>query len=211
MIKSYLSIIFLGLQALCFSQIDNKTYNDLDIKPSAQSGNKDPMTIVRNNLQYPMIAAEYGISGTVLIGFVINSNREVTDVEIINSVHESIDKEALTVFNLTLKSWIPGKKDGQAVDSYYEFPINFILQGKGIKKANYFYKNADKYYGKSDYSKAIEYLEQVRMRKPYDFNYLNKLAISYSMTGDLDKACAYWRRLEFLNQSVDQKYLESCN
>ena len=81
---------------------------------------------IRENLRYPSIAAENGISGRVIVQFIVNEQGRVSDVVIAASVDPALDKEALRVV-LSSPLWTPGKQRGRPVRVFYTFPINFVL------------------------------------------------------------------------------------
>lgn len=82
--------------------------------------------IVRN-LRYPEIAAENGISGRVIIQFMVDKTGSVVNIEITRGVDPALDKEARRVVASSPK-WIPGKQRGKPVNVMFYFPINFVLQ-----------------------------------------------------------------------------------
>ncbi len=82
---------------------------------------------IAQNLQYPEIAAENGISGRVFVQFAVNSAGKVVDAKVVRGVDPALDKEALRVVNSS-PQWEPGKQRGKAVKVQFTFPINFVLQ-----------------------------------------------------------------------------------
>ena len=82
---------------------------------------------VMKNLQYPEIAAENGISGTVYVQFVVEPTGMVNKVTIMRSVDPSLDKEAIRVVKTSPK-WVAGKQRGKSVRVAFTFPIKFVLQ-----------------------------------------------------------------------------------
>jgi protein TonB len=91
----------------------------------------DPATEFRKyiaqNLRYPEIAAENGISGRVIVQFAVNKVGQVVDANIVRSVDPALDKEAIRVV-MSSPKWTPGKQRGKAVKVLFTFPINFVLQ-----------------------------------------------------------------------------------
>lgn len=81
---------------------------------------------ISNAVKYPEGAKEKGISGTVYITFVVNEQGKVVDAKIARGVDASLDKEALRVVK-QLKTWTPGKMNGEAVKVSYTVPIKFAL------------------------------------------------------------------------------------
>ncbi len=82
---------------------------------------------IQQNLKYPQIAAENGISGRVFVYFVVNEKGEVTSARVVRGVDPSLDKEALRVV-MSSPKWTPGKQRGKPVRVAFTFPIVFVLQ-----------------------------------------------------------------------------------
>jgi protein TonB len=78
------------------------------------------------NLRYPEIAAENGISGKVFVKFAVNSKGKVVDVVILRGVDPSLDKEAIRVVKSS-PMWTPGKQRGKEVKVQFTFPVYFVL------------------------------------------------------------------------------------
>lgn len=91
----------------------------------------DPATEFRKyiaqNLRYPEIAAENGISGRVIVQFAVSRVGQVEDAVVVRSVDPALDKEAIRVV-MSSPKWTPGKQRGKAVKVLFTFPINFVLQ-----------------------------------------------------------------------------------
>lgn len=82
---------------------------------------------IAQNLEYPEIAAENGISGRVIVQFAVNNRGKVVDAVVVRSVDPALDKEAIRVV-MASPPWSPGKQRGKAVKVLFTFPINFVLQ-----------------------------------------------------------------------------------
>ena len=91
----------------------------------------DPATEFRKyiaqNLRYPEIAAENGISGRVIVQFAVDKTGNVVDAVVVRSIDPALDKEAIRVV-MSSPKWTPGKQRGKAVKVLFTFPINFVLQ-----------------------------------------------------------------------------------
>jgi len=91
----------------------------------------DPATEFRKyiaqNLRYPEIAAENGISGRVIVQFAVNRTGQVVDAVVVRSVDPALDREAVRVV-MSSPTWTPGRQRGKAVKVLFTFPINFVLQ-----------------------------------------------------------------------------------
>ena len=82
---------------------------------------------VANNLQYPQIALENGISGKVIVQFTVDTHGDVVDAVVFRGVDPALDKEALRVVRSSPK-WTPGKQRGKPVNVRFTYPIIFVLQ-----------------------------------------------------------------------------------
>jgi TonB family protein len=78
-------------------------------------------------IQYPETARENGIQGTVFVGFTIQADGKITDVDLVRGVHKLLDEEAIRVVK-SIPQWMPAIHDGKPVASRYTWPIHFILR-----------------------------------------------------------------------------------
>ena len=81
---------------------------------------------IGENLEYPMIAMENGITGKVFVSFIVDKGGQVTNAHVVRGVDPSLDKEALRVVNASA-SWTPGKQRGRPVQVSLTLPIGFSL------------------------------------------------------------------------------------
>jgi len=96
--------------------------------PTFQGQSSDAFRIyIQQNLKYPIIAQENGISGRVFVQFDVNGRGEVTNAVVVRGVDPSLDKEALRVVKSS-PQWTPGKQRGRPVRVRFTFPIVFQLQ-----------------------------------------------------------------------------------
>ncbi len=82
---------------------------------------------IADNLKYPEIAAENGISGKVYVRFIVEKDGSVSHAEVVRGVDPVLDAEALRVIKESPK-WKPGKQRGKKVRVTFTFPISFVLQ-----------------------------------------------------------------------------------
>ena len=94
--------------------------------PEFPGGDVALRTYIAQNVKYPEIAKENGLSGKVFVQFVINQKGEVQDVKIARGVDPALDKEAIRVVQ-GLPKWKPGSQRGKQVRVSYTVPINFQL------------------------------------------------------------------------------------
>ena len=67
---------------------------------------------------------EDGISGRVIVSFVINENGQVTDPAVLRRVDKDLDKEAIRIIK-SMPRWIPGEHKGKKVKVRLTLPVQF--------------------------------------------------------------------------------------
>ena len=106
---------------------ENKVFDVVEQMPSFPGGMPALMQWLSQNIKYPVIAAENGVQGRVIVQFVVEKDGSVTDVHVAKSVDPSLDKEATRVVK-AMPKWNPGKQNGSAVRVKYTVPVMFKLQ-----------------------------------------------------------------------------------
>ena len=95
--------------------------------PEFPGGMQKLMKYFSDNVRYPVVAAENGIQGRVIVQFVVNQDGSIVDPVVVRGVDSHLDKEALRVIQMMPK-WKPGKQRGKAVRVKYTVPVMFRLQ-----------------------------------------------------------------------------------
>lgn len=98
----------------------------IEEKPEFPGGERAMLEWVMKNTKYPEISREMGVTGKVCVNFIINKDGKVTKVELLNSIDEYLDKEALRVIS-SMPDWKPGKNNGKNVNVSFRLPIKFTL------------------------------------------------------------------------------------
>ncbi len=81
---------------------------------------------IQENIQYPIMALENDIQGTVYVQFVVDAEGNVVKPEILRGVDPLLDKEALRVVGSSPK-WKPAKMGGKIVKANQTVPVKFQL------------------------------------------------------------------------------------
>lgn len=102
------------------------TLSNID-SPPLIIGIENPGQFISRNLRYPVGAFEKGISGRVLISFIVDKDGSTCDFKVIKGVYRDLDAEALRVTKILDKNWFPAKKDGHAITIEYFITISFVL------------------------------------------------------------------------------------
>lgn len=106
---------------------ETKIFTVVEQMPMYPGGDAALMGYLRDNINYPTIAAENGVQGRVVVGFVVERDGSITDVKILRGVDPSLDREAMRVVK-SMPRWNPGKQNGSAVRVKYQVPVSFRLQ-----------------------------------------------------------------------------------
>lgn len=87
------------------------------------------MKYMQQNVQYPPMAREAGISGKCFLKFVVNETGEISNVEVLKGVPgcSDCDKEAIRVVK-SMPKWKAAKMTGRAVKCYFNLPFSFKIQ-----------------------------------------------------------------------------------
>lgn len=86
---------------------------------------------LNKKLQYPILAQEIAMRGTVMVQFVVDKEGNISDVSAISGP-ELLRAEAVRVIRKSGK-WIPGMNNGVYVKSYKKQPITFRMTEEGWK------------------------------------------------------------------------------
>jgi protein TonB len=104
---------------------EDKIFDVVEQAPTFKEG--DVRAWLAKNLQYPAVAAENGISGRVVVGFVVERDGSISHVQVLRGVDPSLDKEAVRVVK-AMPKWNPGMQNGSPVRVKYNVPVQFKLQ-----------------------------------------------------------------------------------
>ena len=95
--------------------------------PTFQGGDLNTFrTWVQGRLQYPRLASENNIAGTVTLQFVIERDGSLSNITVLASPDKSLTDEAIRVLNSSPK-WEPGKQRNRPVRVYYILPVVYQL------------------------------------------------------------------------------------
>lgn len=112
-------------------KVDRKEPEILDLvdEPAEfPGGHVALLKYLAENIRYPEIAKELGVSGKHSLQFVVNENGYISNVKVtaITPNCPECDAEVIRVVK-AMPNWIPAKNNGKAVKSWYSLPINIEL------------------------------------------------------------------------------------
>ena len=108
----------------------NAVYIVVEDMPEFPGGASAILDYLSKNVRYPEACRKDSIQGRVIIFFVVERDGSISNAEVIKSVHEQLDAEALRVVR-AMPKWKPGRQCGVALRVRYGIPVNFRLDGSG--------------------------------------------------------------------------------
>jgi protein TonB len=106
---------------------DEKPLLVVEQNPEFQGGYESMLKFLHDKMQYPTLAQESGIQGTVFVQFVVSKTGKISNVKILRGIGGGCDEEAVRVVK-EMPNWIPGRQNGQAVPVMFQIPVKFQLQ-----------------------------------------------------------------------------------
>ena len=106
-----------------------------DQLPEFPGGIQAMMKFLSTNIKYPVEAQKKGISGRVIVQFVIMEDGTLDQAKVIRGVNPLLDEEALRVVK-SMPKWKPGMDRGEAVKVRFTAPIMFNLSKKDTPRPN---------------------------------------------------------------------------
>ena len=101
--------------------------------PEYPGGQEALLQFISKETKYPTEALGQGITGKVLVQFIVEKSGKVDSVLIKRSAHPLLDREALRVVG-SLGDWVPGTQDGKAVPVKFILPISFTLPSGDLER-----------------------------------------------------------------------------
>ncbi len=108
---------------------DNTTYDLAGVQkpPTFPGGEYDLLKFLAENIHYPAMARDAGISGNVAITFVVNKDGSVSDAQVLKDIGGGCGKEAMRVIAL-MPRWSPGEANSHPVKVRFTLPVRFRLE-----------------------------------------------------------------------------------
>ncbi|PKQ60532.1 hypothetical protein BZG02_18890 [Labilibaculum filiforme] len=107
--------------------LPTNTYANADSLAVYTGGEEAYSKALANNIVYPTICQENGITGRVLVVFAINEHGIPTEIQILKGENQYFNEAAISAIQ-KCKDWTPAFKNGQVVKVYNIAPVNFKLQ-----------------------------------------------------------------------------------
>ncbi len=103
------------------------TFMIVEDMPKFRGGGIDKFrNYVQKTAEYPTVAQENGIEGTVYVKFVVDEKGSILGLEVVRGVDPALNNEAREVI-AQAPEWEPGKQRGQPVRVQFTIPVVFNL------------------------------------------------------------------------------------
>jgi len=116
------------------SQTD-EPFTYVEHMPTFPEGQQAMYKFIYERIKYPATARENGISGVVVIQFVVSKEGDIQNAKVLRGIGGGCNEEALRVIN-EMPRWNPGQHDGRNVSVTFTLPIKFVLQDPKPNTAN---------------------------------------------------------------------------
>ncbi|MES2808953.1 MAG: energy transducer TonB [Bacteroidota bacterium] len=95
--------------------------------PEPMNGIQGWTKFLQNTIRYPGVASTNGISGKVIVSFIVEKDGQLTSFKLERGQGYGLDEEAIRVLKLA-KPWKPGMQNGRPVRVKLTLPIAFMLE-----------------------------------------------------------------------------------
>lgn len=108
------------------SMQDTPVLTLVELMPSFKGGEEAMYKWLSEYINYPQAAKETGITGMVIITFIVEKNGSITNAKILKGIGGGCEEEALRVIR-AMPKWNPGKQKGVPVRVQFTLPVKFTL------------------------------------------------------------------------------------
>ena len=116
-----------GPAAIAEEPKEEEPFAYVEQMPTFPDGTEAMYKYIYDKIKYPAIARENGISGQVIVQFVVAKDGEIKNARVVRGIGGGCNEEALRVVN-GMPRWKPGMHNGRAVPVTFTLPIKFVLQ-----------------------------------------------------------------------------------
>lgn len=110
---------------------DLRIYSQVDSMPHYIGGDKELFKFISSNLVYPPLDLHLGISGKVVLSYIIEKDGTFSNIAVISPVSPRIDREAVRVLRLSHK-WEPAMVAGKPVRMRSTIPVSFLIKAPRV-------------------------------------------------------------------------------
>lgn len=106
----------------------DKVYSYADKMPAFPGGEEALMNYLHTHIHYPKVAREDGISGTIVVQFIVDKDGSLSDIHTRGKQKGGgLEEESIDIVK-NMPKWIPGSEKGVKVNVQYALPVRYVLQ-----------------------------------------------------------------------------------
>ena len=106
---------------------EEEIFTVVENEPEFPGGMEALYKYLAQNIKYPQLARENGITGKVYVTFVVEKDGSIANPKILRDIGGGCGAEAIRVVK-SMPKWTPGKQRGKAVRVQFNLPVNFNLK-----------------------------------------------------------------------------------
>jgi len=97
--------------------------------PEFPGGWESMLKFIKDNFNYPVLAQQSGIEGTVFVQFLVYKTGRIKLIQVLRGIGGGCDEEAVRIIRM-MPDWIPAYSHGIAYPNIFQIPIKFQLSKK---------------------------------------------------------------------------------
>ena len=108
-------------------ETETQIFTVVENEPEFPGGMEALYKYLAQNIKYPQLARDNGITGKVYVTFVVERDGSIANPKILRDIGGGCGAEAIRVVK-AMPKWTPGKQRGKAVRVQFNLPVNFNLK-----------------------------------------------------------------------------------
>ncbi|MCB0429883.1 MAG: TonB family protein [Flavobacteriales bacterium] len=159
------------------------------------------------HITYPADAMEMGITGTVIVSFIVERDGSLSDIQIMKQVDSLLADEAIRVVK-EMPKWEPGIQRGKLVRTKFMLPLRFALDDDAPTPPEQIVNMGMKLVEEGEHDRAILYFNEAINRQPDLAQAHYELGHAYQLKGETEKACEAFAKAAELGDADARKKTE---
>ena len=108
-------------------EAETQIFTVVENDPEFPGGMEALYKYLAQNIKYPQLARDNGITGKVYVTFVVERDGSIANPKVLRDIGGGCGQEAIRVVK-SMPKWTPGKQRGKAVRVQFNLPVNFSLK-----------------------------------------------------------------------------------
>lgn len=107
--------------------VEEAIFTVVENDPEFPGGMEALYKYLAQNMKYPQLARDNGITGKVYVTFVVEKDGSIANPKVLRDIGGGCGQEAIRVIK-SMPKWTPGKQRGKPVRVQFNLPVNFSLK-----------------------------------------------------------------------------------